>query len=35
MPLKRIEEIRAFLHFNNYNLMKPASDPDHDRSFKI
>ena len=34
MPLKRFEEIRAFLHFNDNNLMKPASYPDYDRSFK-
>lgn len=35
MPLKRFEEIRSMLHFNNNDLMKKPTDPMYDRSFKI
>ena len=35
MPLKRFEELRAFLHFNNNEEMKPRGDPEHDRAFKV
>ena len=35
MPLKRFEEIRSYLHFNDNNLMKSKSDPGHDRTFKV
>ena len=35
MLLKRFEEIRSFLHFNDNNLMKPKSDPGHDRTSKV
>ena len=35
MTLKRFEEIRAYLHFNNNENMKPTSDPEHNRAFKV
>ena len=35
MLLKRFEKIRSYLHFNDNNLMKPKSDPGHDRTFKV
>jgi len=35
MPLKRFEEIRTFLYFNDNDLMLPKDDPSHDRAFKI
>ena len=35
MPLKRFEELRAYLHFNNNEKMKPMNDPNHDRAFKV
>ena len=35
VPLKRFEELRAYLHFCNNELMKPTDDPGHDRAFKI
>ena len=35
MPLKRFEELRAYLHFNNNELMKPTYDPGHHRAFKV
>ena len=35
MPLKRFEELRAYLHFNNNKLMQPTDDPVHDRAFKV
>ena len=35
MPLKRFEELRAYLHFNDNDLMKPRDHPHHDRAFKI
>ena len=35
MLLKRFEEIRSYLHFNDNNLMKPKSDSVHDRTFKV
>jgi len=35
MTLKRFEEIRAYLHFNDNDLAKPNSDEEHDRAFKV
>ena len=35
MPLKRFEELHAYLHFNNNEQMKPTNDQNHDRAFKV
>ena len=35
MPLKRFEELRSYLHFNDNNKMKDRDDPDQDRAFKL
>ena len=35
MPLKRFEEIRVHLHFNDHNQMVPRDDPLHERTFKV
>ena len=35
MPLKRFEEIRSYLHFNDNTLMTGKSDPSRDRLFKL
>ena len=35
MPLNLFEKIRSYLHFNHNNLMKPKSDPGHDKTFKV
>ena len=35
MPLKRFEEIRSYLHFNDNHLMKTKLNPGHDRTFKV
>ena len=35
MTLKRFEEIKAYLHFNDNDLVKPDSDEYHDRAFKV
>ena len=33
--VKRFEELRAYLHFNDNVLMKPRDHPDHDRALKV
>ena len=35
MPLRRFEELRSLLHFNNNELMIARDDPSHDRAFKV
>ena len=35
MPLKRFEELRAFLHFNDNDMMLPKDNSLHDRAFKV
>ena len=35
MPPRRFEILRSFVHFNDNELMKPRTDPNHDRLFKV
>jgi len=35
MPLKRFEELRAYVHFNDNEKMTSRDDENHDRAFKV
>ena len=35
MPLKRFEELHAYVHFNDNSTVKPKSDPEYDRAYKV
>ena len=35
MPLKRFEELHAYVHFNDNSTVKPKSDTEYERAHKV